>query len=1035
VRVGHRFDNIAGFSAEVSADGLRALQAHPQVISIEPVYILQPHLAQGISLMHGMTYRSTYSGAGLAIAICDSGIDYNHPRLGGGGFPNGKVIGGYDFGDNDADPIPGGEAHGTACAGIAAGDLGTVGDYIGGVAYGSKLYALKITSGPGGTASTADMVAAWDWCVTHKDDNPSFPIMVISTSFGGGRYFATCDTASAAMTTAANNAVAAGITVLTSSGNEGYCDSIAWPSCISSVISVSAVYDASFGQYLPCLEGASCAPKIATGGCATGYYAIDDTAPDKVTSYANVASFLTLFAPANQCYTLDISGSAGYASGDYFSGFGGTSASCPYTAGAVACLQSAARELTGNYLTPQQVRSRLITLGDDVTDTKVAITKPRVNLERLIESVGTNPVLNFVSATLIGGNGNQNVDPDECNNLRIVVRNDGPTPATNISATLSVSTPGVSVVQPASAYLDIAAGATGTNVTPFQISTSPSFVCGTPVELTVVLHYSGRTNADPFTLVSGGTNYVIDQSTGVSIVPGTTDIGNHGSSSLTVIALPFDYTFYGQTFSSATVSADGYLQFTGAGNNSANACLPTAAFGDTIFAFWDSLRTDGTVGTAQGIYTSTSGTAPNRVFNIEWRASYYHPSRKGSPVNFEVRLYENSPRFDLVYGVLNGDGSSATVGVQKSSSGPFTQFECNSGGLINGLQLAFQKLCSGGGDCGGSAPVADFAATPTNGVAPLFVSFTNLSSGASSHSWNFGDGKTSSAVNPGNTYTNAGSYNVTLTAMNAAGTNSLTRVNYIVVSAVPPVAGFIANVTNGVVPLAVNFTNLSVGATNYEWDFGNGQVSAESNASVTYTNASTYTVQLTAIGAGGTNTLIRSNYIVAISPAQLVVEPESLDFGLIAPGETAQATLVVSNAGAAMLEGTAIATGGPFAILSGADYDLAQSDTTNLVIHFAPVVAGAFSNAIVFASTGGASTNAISGRAASSPAMMLLTLDGPDFAFSFDTVPGLIYEVQYTESLEDPVWQTLESVAGDGTTKTLTNVVSETSRFYRLMLE
>src|ERR1041385_4611362 len=72
---GHRFDNIAGFSARVSAAGLQPLQAHPQVVSIEPVLALEPHLAQGIALIHGMTYRSTYNGAGLAIAVCDTGID------------------------------------------------------------------------------------------------------------------------------------------------------------------------------------------------------------------------------------------------------------------------------------------------------------------------------------------------------------------------------------------------------------------------------------------------------------------------------------------------------------------------------------------------------------------------------------------------------------------------------------------------------------------------------------------------------------------------------------------------------------------------------------------------------------------------------------------------------------------------------------------------------------------------------------------------------------------------------------------------
>src|SRR6266478_4295957 len=288
VRPGFQFDNIAGFSAEVTLNGLKALQAHPSVISIEPVFVLSTHLAQGISLMHGLTYRSSYNGAGIAIAICDTGIDYNHPRLGGGGFPNSKVLGGFDFGDNDPDPIPNGNGHGTACAGIAAGDVGTVGDYIGGVAYNARLYALKISPGATASASSSAMVAAWDWCVTHKNDNPSYPIMVISTSFGGGQFFSTCNGATPAMTAAANNAADAGITVIVSSGNDGFCDSIAWPACISSVISVGAVYDAAFGNFSTCVSAASCSPKFATTNCATGYYTDDLTAPDKVPSYAKI---------------------------------------------------------------------------------------------------------------------------------------------------------------------------------------------------------------------------------------------------------------------------------------------------------------------------------------------------------------------------------------------------------------------------------------------------------------------------------------------------------------------------------------------------------------------------------------------------------------------------------------------------------------------------------------------------------------------------------------------------------------------------
>jgi uncharacterized repeat protein (TIGR02543 family) len=399
----YRFDNQAGFSGEVTLQGLEKLKNDPRVISVEPVYLLEPHLKQGIPLMHADTYRSSYNGEGIAIAICDTGIDYRHPMLGNGGFPNSKVIGGYDYGDSDADPMPDStQSHGTCCAGIAAGDLGDVGDYIGGVAYNAKLYALKITSGSSGSATSDAMVAAWNWCVTHQNDDPTHPILAISTSFGGGRNYSTCDSYYSSMTTAANNAVAAGITVLASSGNDGYCDSIAWPSCISSVISVGAVYDAGFGTYLPCINAASCATKYS-GGCSTGYYAIDNTTADMVTSYSNTASFLTVLSPSNQCYTTDIIGSGGYSSGDYYDSFGGTSAACPYTAGAVACLQSAAKAIRGNYLSPSEVRTILTSTGDNITDGKVAITKPRINLGQAIDYIfyGRPPTANDINVTTL----------------------------------------------------------------------------------------------------------------------------------------------------------------------------------------------------------------------------------------------------------------------------------------------------------------------------------------------------------------------------------------------------------------------------------------------------------------------------------------------------------------------------------------------------------------------------------------------------------------------------------------------------------
>ena len=249
-RITNRFVYVFGFSAEVSLRGLQELVDNPDVLSVEKDEILHANLAQGIPLMNATTPRSSYNGSGLSIAICDTGIDYTHPRLGGGGFPNSKVIGGYDCGDDDNDPMDL-QGHGTACAGIAAGNTGTVGDYIGGVAYNAKLYALKISYGSGGSARTSDMVEAWEWCITHQNDDPGNPIMIISTSFGGGYYTSTCDSQSTARTAAAANAVAAGMTLFVSSGNDGYCSGMGVPACITHVISVGAVYDANLGRNPP----------------------------------------------------------------------------------------------------------------------------------------------------------------------------------------------------------------------------------------------------------------------------------------------------------------------------------------------------------------------------------------------------------------------------------------------------------------------------------------------------------------------------------------------------------------------------------------------------------------------------------------------------------------------------------------------------------------------------------------------------------------------------------------------------------------
>jgi PKD repeat protein len=333
----------------------------------------------------------------------------------------------------------------------------------------------------------------------------------------------------------------------------------------------------------------------------------------------------------------------------------------------------------------------------------------------------------------------------------------------------------------------------------------------------------------------------------------------------------------------------------------------------------------------------------------------------------------------------------------------------------------------------------DFAAAPTNGMAPLLVNFTNFSTGATNFVWDFGDGNATTNQQPANTYSNAGTYTVALTAIGVAGTNSLTRTNFITVTNAPPppvVIDFAAAPTNGLAPLLVNFTNLTTGATNYFWDFGDGNTATNQNPANSYTNAGTYSVSLSAVGGGGTNSLTRTNYVVVILPPRLVITPASLNFGLIATNATAQAALTISNAGTATLTGSASISSSVFTAASGSPFSLESAAWTNLVVIFTPANAGAFTNAVVFASNGGASTNVLIGRAIDPPLILSASFNGSDFSFSFSTLAGFTYVVQYKDLLSDSAWQSLNSIPGDGTVKAVSlPIATAPQRFYRLLVE
>ena len=121
--------------------------------------------------------------------------------------------------------------------------------------------------------------------------------------------------------------------------------------------------------------------------------------------------------------------------------------------------------------------------------------------------------------------------------------------------------------------------------------------------------------------------------------------------------------FYGALISQAYINSNGSLQLTGNMTRFGTSCpLPDRCLDAAILVYQDDLRTDGP---GDGVFTSVSGNAPNRVFNIEWRTRLIF-GRPGS-ANFEVRFYENQTSFEMVYGVSNENGALASSGVQQRS--------------------------------------------------------------------------------------------------------------------------------------------------------------------------------------------------------------------------------------------------------------------------------------------------------------------------------------------------------------------------------
>jgi hypothetical protein len=182
--------------------------------------------------------------------------------------------------------------------------------------------------------------------------------------------------------------------------------------------------------------------------------------------------------------------------------------------------------------------------------------------------------------------------------------------------------------------------------------------------------------------------YTITESTFSTYLTGNNPLFPAGADDAVVkISPPFPVVLYGVSHSSMWVSTNGNVQFGRTGQtNFSNTCLPSSTLSarGAIAPFWDDLIF-GPQGSGDGVYTKTYNTSPNRQFVISWRGAEFGTH---FPVRAEVIFYENSPTLTFQYN--QGDSYSTTIGLQKSASGAFTQWSCDSSTAVSaGERLDF----------------------------------------------------------------------------------------------------------------------------------------------------------------------------------------------------------------------------------------------------------------------------------------------------------------------------------------------------------
>jgi subtilisin family serine protease len=609
-----------------------------------------------------------YTGQGIVVGNADTGMRWTHNAI----KPNYRGWNGatadhnHNWWDGIRNPTPGnpcglgpsrepcdddevlGGGHGTHTTGSVLGDDG-MGNQIG-VAPGAKWIGCRNLDR--GVGYPVSYLECFQFFLAPHDLDGNNPDPTRRPHVENNSWACVEGCAGDILRPAVENSQAAGIFIEVSAGNDGpACSTIAWE---------PQIFEASFD---------------------TGAYDINNTLAYFSSRGPVVRDGSGRLKPNVSAPGVDVRSSL-RGSDTAYGELSGTSMAGPHTVGVVALLWSARPDLSRR-----------------ITETKTLLQQsanPNITVTfRQTPDCGNTPPTQIPNNYFGWGR----VDA-----LAALQRGQAtitPMPTVTALPTFTAGTPGATITLPPIFTSTPTVTSTAIGGTTTAIPTSSSVPTSTSTTITALTATQTSTSVATATQTVAASatpsctvtqDYQIVATTGATIVPGTSYVAGSTCNSCTVqVALPFSYSFYGTPYSQVNVSNKGVLQFLSMNSDGNNTCLPSPSFNDAIFAYWDDHNSN--INDTMGIFISVSGTAPNRIFNIEWRSGYVANDIRS---RYEVRLYEGQPKFEVIYGQTR-QGFSATVGVQKGTGERFTQYACDvSNSVPNGTKLTFdQRTCPG----------------------------------------------------------------------------------------------------------------------------------------------------------------------------------------------------------------------------------------------------------------------------------------------------------------------------------------------------